>query len=276
MWGLAGPAQAKPAGKRLSSLLRAGDWTIPVDVEGQKTADTNRSGVRHASAGKVALIWGLSCLIRVWCRTLRFEISKDDLVVATHDAPSVVLLWHNRLFIVPWALRHLRFRRPVCGLVSASRDGAALAAFFRFLGIRAVRGSSSRLGREALHELIAICRAGNDVAITPDGPRGPIYSMRAGAVLAARRLDAPMILLGFEFSSPWRLRSWDRFCLPRPFTHVRVRAELFRPSDVARRNEGVEHIRRRLLEINGESVSECSTPSSDPRTPRDAVVRDAP
>lgn len=204
---------------------------------------------------QAVVLFFLSWFLRLWCRTLRYEMSPEVFAAASYaERPAVLLIWHNRLFLVPWILRRLRFRRPVKALVSASRDGAILASFFDRIGLDTVRGSSSRLGREALRELIALGRCGIDVAITPDGPRGPIYSMRAGAVIAARRLQAPMILFGFVFDSAWRLKSWDRFFLPKPFSVVHVRAEVIPPEAIGRGEETVELLRRRLLEINGEPL----------------------
>ncbi len=243
---------------RLGVWLRPARYHLPVETADK--IDPGREGAREASPARVFVVWLLSVVIRLWCRTLRFEASPAAIEAGAHDAPSVLLVWHNRLFVAPYVRRKLRHRRGVCALVSASRDGAALAAYFRFIDIRAVRGSTSRLGREALRELIAQSRAGNDVAVTPDGPRGPIYSMRAGALLAARRAGVPLVLLGFRFPSAWRLPSWDAFYLPKPFSRVQMRCEVIAPDSLDRGNAGVEQLRVRLLEVNGEGAgdrSEC-------------------
>jgi hypothetical protein len=107
--------------------------------------------------------------------------------------------------------------------VSASKDGAWLAAFFKLVGIEAVRGSSSHRGVAALRELIAAVQAGMDVAITPDGPRGPRYTVKQGPVLVARRAGAPLLLASCKFHSAWRLKSWDGFYLPKPFSKITLR-----------------------------------------------------
>jgi lysophospholipid acyltransferase (LPLAT)-like uncharacterized protein len=78
-----------------------------------------------------------------------------------------------------------------------------------------VRGSSSRLGREAAKALVDVMRAGDDVGITPDGPRGPVYEMKPGALIVARRAQAAVVLVGMDFESSWRLPSWDGFHLSR-------------------------------------------------------------
>jgi lysophospholipid acyltransferase (LPLAT)-like uncharacterized protein len=169
-------------------------------------------------------LWPVGLLATVWMRTLRFEFPPGEQArFETQDQPVAFILWHNRLF--PTAELHRRYRRgrPLHALISASRDGAWLAAFFALMGIHAVRGSSSRLGREALTGLVDVLRRGDDVGITPDGPRGPCYDFKPGALIAVRRTACLPLLVGVEFSSAWRLGSWDKFYLPRPFSRLRVR-----------------------------------------------------
>jgi len=161
----------------------------------------------------------------------------------------VFVLWHNRLFISAEIYRRFRSRK-LCGLVSASRDGAWLAAFFSLMGIDSVRGSSSRFGREAATRLAETLLAGGDVGITPDGPRGPRYEFKLGALVVARRARAPILLFGAQYDRPWRLRSWDRFCLPRPFSKVRVRCERVGFDLVEEREGAAAEIASRLAAIN--------------------------
>ena len=97
------------------------------------------------------------------------------------------------------------------------------AALFQAVGMGAIRGSSSRLGREAANEVIEAVRAGNDVGITPDGPRGPVYVLKPGALVVAKRTRAVIAVTGMEFSSAWRVSSWDGFYLPKPYSRMRLR-----------------------------------------------------
>jgi hypothetical protein len=113
-----------------------------------------------------------------------------------------------------------------------------------------VRGSSSRLGREAANALVETLRLGHDIGVTPDGPRGPCYDVKPGAVIVARRTRAPMLLIGGEFSSAWRLRSWDGFFLPKPFSRVRMRCEVVTADQLADRDAGITMLRERLLALN--------------------------
>ncbi|MSU24476.1 MAG: DUF374 domain-containing protein [Opitutus sp.] len=203
------------------------------------------TGWRHVA------LWPFAVLVRLWGMTLRFELSEEDLRNYTKkDEPVALVLWHNRLFLAAEIVRRFRAGRPAYALVSASRDGAWLTAFFSMAGLRAVRGSSSRLGREAATALVQVLRAGHDVGITPDGPRGPCYELEPGGVIVARRTRAPVLLIGADFGSAWRLRSWDRFYLPKPFSRVRMRCELILPDELADRDAAVAKMRARLLAIN--------------------------
>jgi lysophospholipid acyltransferase (LPLAT)-like uncharacterized protein len=193
----------------------------------------------------------LAILVRLWGMTLRFETTPEDLRNYTkHDVPVTLVLWHNRLFLAAEIVRRYRQSRPAYALVSASRDGAWLAAFFSLVGMRTARGSSTRLGREAASVLVEVQREGHDIGITPDGPRGPCYDFKPGAVIVPRRTGSPVLLIGGEFMTAWRLHSWDRFYLPLPFSRVRMRCELIEHRELADREAAVARIQARLLALN--------------------------
>ncbi len=193
----------------------------------------------------------IGLLLRVWGATLRFEASPESLkTLAKVDEAIAFVMWHNRLFISPEVFRRYRKGRNFYGLVSASKDGAWLDVLYSLLGMRTVRGSSSKGGREAVTALVNVMKAGNDIGITPDGPRGPIYDFKAGCLIVSRRAQSPILLLGAEFSSAWRLKSWDRFYLPKPFSRVRLLCELVSHDELADRNQSAEQLRTRLLAMN--------------------------
>lgn len=209
------------------------------------------SQVHEVSGWRSALLWPAGLLLRLWGRSLRFEVTPEDFARWTkRDEPVAIVLWHNRLFLAAEIVRRFRTGRPAYALVSASQDGAWLSAFFHLVGLRTVRGSSSRLGREAATALVDTLRAGHDVGITPDGPRGPLYEFKPGALIVARRTRAPLLLVGAEFSSAWRLRSWDRFRVPRPFSRVRMRCEIIPATDLADRDAALLQVQGRLLALN--------------------------
>jgi lysophospholipid acyltransferase (LPLAT)-like uncharacterized protein len=180
--------------------------------------------------------------------------SPEDLrAYQKRDVPVAMVLWHNRLFLSAEIVRRFRPGRPAYALVSASQDGAWLSAFFALVGLRTVRGSSSRLGREAASALVEMLRVGHDVGLTPDGPRGPCYELKPGALIVARRTRTPLLLIGAEFRSAWRMKSWDRFYLPKPFSRVRMRCEVVQPEEFAGdRNEAAARLQARLITLNPE------------------------
>ncbi len=207
--------------------------------------------VREITGWRRALLWPFGFLLRLWGRSLRFDTMPADLVAyGKKDRPVAIVLWHNRLFLAAEIVRRYRGGRPAYALVSASQDGAWLSAFFSLVGLATVRGSSSRLGREAASALVETLRAGFDIGVTPDGPRGPCYELKPGGVIVARRTHAPLVLIGAEFHDAWRLRSWDRFYLPKPFSRVRMRCEVIAADELADRDAAVSRLQARLLILN--------------------------
>jgi hypothetical protein len=130
----------------------------------------------------------------------------------------VFALWHGDL--LPLLYHHRD--EGVSVLISEHRDGELIARVAESLGFRTVRGSTSRGATRALVGLSRELMAGHDVAITPDGPRGPARSFAPGALIAAQRARAPVIAVGVSAKSAWRLGTWDRFVIPRPFAKVRI------------------------------------------------------
>jgi lysophospholipid acyltransferase (LPLAT)-like uncharacterized protein len=139
--------------------------------------------------------------------------------------PLIYAVWHGRILIVPWLnarLRRTDGARRVRVLASRSRDGDLVAAFVRRFDLDVVRGSSSRGGTAALRELARAVRAGQDVAVVPDGPRGPSCQAQAGIVSLAASTGAPIVPLGVAARPARRLRSWDRFMVPAPFARCAI------------------------------------------------------
>jgi lysophospholipid acyltransferase (LPLAT)-like uncharacterized protein len=161
----------------------------------------------------------LALILRLWLATLRFRCNVDR--IDDSGGPVVLLLWHDKLFVSSWVANRY-FTRPVTALISTSKDGAWLVAFFKFMGITAVRGSSNRRGAAALITLTRSMRAGSHAGITPDGPKGPALEFKPGAISLARLARAPFVVMGLRYHSCWRMSSWDRFALPVPFSKVEV------------------------------------------------------
>ena len=162
-------------------------------------------------------------LLKVWARTMRYEV--DDRAGVLRMPLSerfIAALWHNRLLLLPHLLKRFAPDRQGAALISASRDGNILADLVRRFGFDVVRGSSSRQGATAVLQLADVLASGRDVVITPDGPRGPAYQIGPGLAFLSQKSGVPVLPINMEYSSYWRLKNWDRFILPRPFSTVRI------------------------------------------------------
>ncbi len=164
------------------------------------------------AAGSVAL-HGLG-------RTWRYRVRGEENLSALrlHGSPFIFSLWHGQLLPLIW---HHRGQN-VAILVSEHRDGEIIARVAKSIGYRLVRGSSTRGGERALLSLARELKAGAEVAVTPDGPRGPAKSYAPGALVAAQRSGAAILPVAAHVDKAWRLSSWDSFVIPKPFARVTV------------------------------------------------------
>jgi lysophospholipid acyltransferase (LPLAT)-like uncharacterized protein len=167
-----------------------------------------------------------SRILRLLFSTLRLDLEdRSGLSRNVPGGPVIFCFWHNRILgITLCFIRHYPAgdRKGVTVLTSASRDGEVLAQLVGQFGMRAVRGSSSRRGSRALRELVELARTGHDIAITPDGPRGPRYVLGPGAISLAQLTATPILLMHAKFSRSWRMKSWDGFIIPLPFSTISV------------------------------------------------------
>ncbi len=164
-----------------------------------------------------AAAWGVFLLERLVTGSLRCRWrDSSGLAKARENQPVIFCLWHNRLFTS--MVFHRRHSRRLAALVSASKDGALLTAVLQAFGVEQVRGSSSRRGPQAMLELTSRAELGYDLALTPDGPRGPRYVAQDGAIALAQLTGLPIIPV--TCNTGWKicLKSWDRFQIPLPFS----------------------------------------------------------
>ena len=161
-------------------------------------------------------------LIRLVAATIRFEWRDASGLLTVNKSQAVIFcIWHNRLALSLEVYRvYLRqIRRPcrLAALVSASKDGGLLARVIECYGVQPVRGSSSRRGAQALLELTTWAERGYDLAITPDGPRGPCYLVQEGVTSLAQVTGLPIVPVSYHVNWKIRVKSWDRFQIPLPF-----------------------------------------------------------
>jgi lysophospholipid acyltransferase (LPLAT)-like uncharacterized protein len=181
-------------------------------------------------------------LERLVTSSLRCEWRDLSGLAEAQDSPPVIFcLWHNRLAIS--MIVHRRYPRRLAALISASRDGALLSAVMGKFGVEQVRGSSSRRGPQALLELTTHAERGFDLAVTPDGPKGPRYVVQDGVISLAQVTGLPIIPVTCNTGRKICLKSWDRFQVPLPFS--RCELILNRPILVPRAADKLEREERR-------------------------------
>ncbi len=184
--------------------------------------------------------------------TLRLRI-EDRSGVLKEDgvSPVIFCFWHNRILGTTFAFDRMypKKRNGVTVLTSPSKDGEILAQLVGAFGMKAVRGSSSRRGSSALLELIRLIRGGRDIVITPDGPRGPRYSLGPGIILLAQSTGVRIVPAHASFSRCVRMKTWDGFIIPLPFSKVSVTLDeaLTIPSELT--GEEFEEKRKNLEDL---------------------------
>ena len=146
-------------------------------------------------------------------RTMRLSREGAERALPADGTPVAYCFWHEQLAMMPW----VQFRPPTVVPVSQSRDGDFTTGLFTRLGVEATRGSSSRGGALAARGLVAAARAGRDLGVTLDGPRGPARVVQPGATWVARATGCALLPIGFACSRYRRLGSWDRLIVPLPF-----------------------------------------------------------
>jgi lysophospholipid acyltransferase (LPLAT)-like uncharacterized protein len=164
-----------------------------------------------------ATLWLMAKLVRLWHRTMRVRIEYADPSVCPFetDKGNLYCFWHEAL--IPGASIFANANINV--LVSESRDGEYIARVIEKLGFQTVRGSTSRGGTKALRELLRTV-ADHNLAITPDGPRGPRHKFQPGAVFLGSRTQTRLVPIGFAFGRAWRAKSWDQTIFPKLFTRA--------------------------------------------------------
>lgn len=196
-----------------------------------------------------------SWLIGLYYLTVRVRntAATRELIRRGRRDGGVYAFWHAHQLTAVWHLRgtggHV--------LISASKDGEYIARVAIAMGLQPVRGSSSRRGASGLLELVRLVRSGAPAAITPDGPRGPRYSIHPGVLELARLSGRPIIPFAIGLSRFWEMPSWDRFRIPKPFSRgVCIMGE---PLSIPRETDSVElkrlsdELQRRMLALEAEA-----------------------
>ena len=192
--------------------------------------------------------------------TMHLEVFGSEHLAGAYQkhGQAILAFWHNRLLLLPFIYRYQMHLKNIVVIVSESRDGALVANFLERFGFYTIRGSSSKGGGQAFTQAIRMARQGYDIAVTPDGPRGPRYQVQPGVIKLAQMTSLPIVPAAYQVSVRRELSSWDGFILPRPF--ARVAAEIAPVITVPRRTgqQQIEwariHLQRELERLNASTL----------------------
>ncbi|WP_245391430.1 lysophospholipid acyltransferase family protein [Sulfurospirillum barnesii] len=163
-------------------------------------------------------MWCIPPLVYCFVKILFFTCKKRfHIGINGSHTPSIYAIWHGELLMAAMAYTSYSKRVHIDTIVSQHFDGDLVAKLMRLFGGGTIRGSSSKGGILALRYALKALQMGRDIGITPDGPRGPRHSVADGAAALARMKQVPIITMHCKPSSSWQMRSWDRFCIPKPF-----------------------------------------------------------
>lgn len=160
-------------------------------------------------------------LISLIGRTIRFEAPQGwenlESIEKSRKKP-IYAFWHNRIFSATYFFRN----RGIVVITSQSFDGEYIARFIQRFGYGAARGSSTRGGVGALVQMIRLMKKGFPTGFTVDGPKGPKYVAKTGAILLAKKTENPVMPFSVEVKNYWKINSWDKLQIPKPFSRAKV------------------------------------------------------
>ena len=157
-------------------------------------------------------------LIRLIRRTVRLRTHGREVVelFAEQGTRYIHVFWHAHLLMMVYSYVGPR----LVFMISRHRDGELIARTVARFGYVAARGSSTRGGLAAWREMLREMKRGSDIGFTPDGPRGPARRVQPGCILAAQRSGTPIVPVAVGATRCWRLKTWDRFVVPKPASRV--------------------------------------------------------
>jgi len=145
---------------------------------------------------------------------------KFHYITPIDDSQHVCVCWHGELLMSPQAYRKIHPKHPASAIISSHFDGSLIAGTLQLLRIRPLRGSTKKGARQVLLQAFKSIKEGEEVLITPDGPRGPRHSMSDGAIGIALKSKLPIFVMNYQASSYWQVNSWDCFVIPKPFGQI--------------------------------------------------------
>ena len=161
------------------------------------------------------ILYVFTYILYLTCRRVyHFDKSK------TSSKESIFVFWHGELLMLIFGYKNYRNSNNIDTIISEHNDGEIIHRVLKLFGGGSIRGSSTRGGIKALKGAFLSLKKGRDIGITPDGPKGPRHSIANGVVLIAQKKNAPIITMRVKASRQWRMKSWDKFSIPKPFCRL--------------------------------------------------------
>lgn len=180
-----------------------------------KYMDRNKQKQLRVKYGHIVMLC-LSKLAYWTCRN-RFYIAD---YAKNHS--FIACLWHGNFLMMPYLYNKIRKTPNMSLVTSAHEDGIIVEKYFAHFGLQSIRGSTGvqKGGAKALIQAIRELQSGKDIAVTPDGPKGPYKSIANGVLSMATKSGVAICGCRVKPKKYWQLRTWDKFCIPKPFSRI--------------------------------------------------------
>lgn len=167
--------------------------------------------------GQVIIPFLAYILMRItWYTTFK----KFHFITSIGEDQHVCVCWHGELFMSPQAYRYIHKKHPASAIVSQHFDGEIVARTLNWFNIKPLRGSSRKGAQKVLLQAFRSVKNGEEVLISPDGPKGPRHTVSDGAIGLALKSKLPMLVINFTAQRFWQFSSWDKFVIPKPFSKI--------------------------------------------------------
>lgn len=168
-------------------------------------------------AGQVIIPFLAYIFMRItWLMTFK----KFHFITSIGEDQHVCVCWHGELFMSPQAYRHIHKKHPASAIISQHFDGELMARTLNWFNIKPLRGSSRKGAQKVLLQAFRSIKNGEEVLISPDGPKGPRHTVSDGAIGLALKSKLPMLVINFTAQRFWQFSSWDKFVIPKPFSKI--------------------------------------------------------
>jgi lysophospholipid acyltransferase (LPLAT)-like uncharacterized protein len=161
------------------------------------------------------------------------------------EGQYVFACWHSELLISPQYYRKLFPKHKAGAIASSHKDGQIVSNTIKYFDIYPIEGSSSKGGVKALINSLSALKKGEDVLITPDGPRGPRFTVNDGIVALAQKSNLKIFTINYKSDKYWQLKSWDKFVIPKPFSKIDIYTELLDIANID--NEEAKNIIKKTM-----------------------------